>query len=167
MNKFKTLKTSFEDDYGLIQFNGVGEVYLATSSTPTLFGIESNEDSLAEFFSKFRIEGEDRNFDWKKDLPKEWELVEVQINIVNTEIEKKEKSWIEEWIENREEWEELSPSEAAVVISIIDIEKIEPFDVSFSLHLCETRYKIGDDIIRFIGEGEDNSSDIIEKLKKK
>jgi hypothetical protein len=68
MSKFKTLRTQFEDDFGLIQFNGVGEVYLATSSTPTLFGIESNEDSLAEFFSKFRIEGEDRNFDWKKDF---------------------------------------------------------------------------------------------------
>ncbi len=101
-------------------------------------------------------------------MPKDWELVEVEINIVKTEIKKKEKSWIKEWIENREEWEELSPSEAAIVISIIDIEKIEPFDVSSSLHVSETRYKIDDDIIRFIGAVSGNKSeDVIEKLKKK
>ena len=166
MNKFKTLRTQFENDYGLIQFNDSGEVYLATSSTPSLFGIESTEESLAEYFSKFRIEGEDRNFDWKKDLPEDWELVEVEIKIVETKT--KEESWVEKWIKNMEEWEELSPSEAAIVKSIIRIEKIKPFDVSNSFHVSESRYKIDDDIIRFIGAiGEDNSGDIIEKLKKK
>lgn len=82
MSKFKTLRTQFEDDYGLIEFNGSGEVYLATSSKPTLFGIESSEESLAEFFSKFRIEGENRNFDWKKDLPEDWKLITVEIKKV-------------------------------------------------------------------------------------
>lgn len=82
MSKFKTLRTQFDDDYGLIEFNESGEVYLATSYKPTLFGIESNEESLAEYFSKFRIEGEDRNFDWEKDLPEDWELVEVEIKEV-------------------------------------------------------------------------------------
>lgn len=165
MNKFKTLRTQFENDYGLIQFNDSGEVYLATSSTPSLFGIESNEESLAEYFSKFRIEWENRNFDWKKDLPEDWRLVEVEIKIVETKT--KEESWFEKWVKNLEEWEELSPSEAAIVISIIETEEIEPFDVSNSIHVSESRYKIDDDIIRFIGADSGNKSDdIIERLKK-
>lgn len=82
MNKFKTLRTQFEGDYGLIQFNDSGEVYLVTSSKPNLFGIESSEESLAEFFSKFRIEGENRTFDWKKDLPEDWKLITVEIKEV-------------------------------------------------------------------------------------
>lgn len=161
MSRFKTIKTQFGDDFGLIKFNESGELYLATSSTPILFGIETSEELLAEYFSKFRLEWEDRNFDWEKDFPSYWELVEVELNIINTK-----KSWIEEWIENREEWEELSLSEAATVISIIESDKLEPFDVSSSLHISESRYRVNDDIIRFIGAVSGNKSDdIIEKLK--
>lgn len=176
MSKFKTLRTQFEDDYGLIQFNFVDEVYLATSSTPILFGIESSEESLAEFFSKFRIEGEDRNFDWNKDIPEEWKLVTVEIseveeikplNIVSDYIKDMEDGIVSDYVKNMEQWEEMSESEQAIIKSIVEVEKIEPISTNSSFHIYEERYVVDGDTFRFISAISDTTGECeIEKLKK-
>lgn len=165
MNKFKAISTEFENDFGRIEINGIGEIYLGTSSMPELFGIESTEESLAEYFSKFKIEGEDRNFDWDKDFPKNWKLVEVEIKVID---KSSAFSFMEDYVNNLEEWEELSPSESAIVKSIVEVEEIEPFEIHTSFHVCESRYKIDDDIIRFIGAiGAKEEDYIFERLKNK
>lgn len=93
MSKFKVFKTSYEDDYGVLETitNGYGQkcVMVCTSSKPQLIGIDATEEFLAEYFSKYRIyiddedgEVEERNFDYQKDVPKDWELVEVEIKII-------------------------------------------------------------------------------------
>lgn len=164
MSKFKTLRTQFEDDYGLIEFNDSGEVYLATSSKPTLFGIESSEESLAELFSKFRIEGENRNFDWKKDLPEDWKLITVEIK----EIEEiTPLNIVSDYLKSLEQWEEMSESEQAVIKSIIEIEKIKPTSTSSSFHIYEERYIVDGETFRLTSAISDSSGECtIEKLKK-
>jgi hypothetical protein len=83
MVKFKAIKTEYDDDFGIIDFiHSDKELVIATSAMPQLFGVESTEEFLAEHWSKYKIYGEDRNFDWEKDFPKEWSLVEVEIKIL-------------------------------------------------------------------------------------
>lgn len=165
MSKFKSIITEFDDDFGRIEFNGNGEIFLATSSMPELFGIDSTEESLADYFSKFKMEGEDRNFEWDKDLPKGWKLVEVEIKVVDKfDVS----SFVENYINNLEEWEELTPQEAAIVESIVHNEEIEPFEINVSLHVSESKYKVDDDIIRFIGAiGDKRENYKLERLKNK
>lgn len=170
MSKFKVLKTEHEETFGVIEIitNGYGQscVMVCTSSKPHLFGIESTKEFLADYLSKYRIyrdeddeDQEERNFDWEKDIPKEWKLVEAEVKVVEEpKVDLSE-------VVGSEEWEELSDSESAIVKSIIEVEEIEPFDRSSSLHIWEDRYKIDDDTIRLIGAiGQKGSS--VERLKK-
>lgn len=162
MSKFKTLITQFEDDYGIINITESGEVYLGTSFMPVLFGIESSEESLAEFFYKFNIEGENRNFDWKKDLPENWKLITVEISEIE---EVKPLNIVSDYIKNLEQWVSISKSEQAVIKSIVEVEKIKP--TSTSTHIYEERYVVDGKIFRFISEISDHSGDCeIQKLNK-
>jgi len=164
MSRFKVFKTKYEDTFGFLEFmsgkDGESSIMICKSSKPQLFGIEYTEELLSSYFSKYRIYGErERNFDWNKDIPEDWELVEVEIKII-------EESKIDlSKIVSSEEWEELGDSESEFFRSIIEGEKIKPLELHSSFHVWEERYKIGDDIIRLIGAiGYDGSS--VEKLKK-
>lgn len=171
MSRFKVLKTEHEETFGILETitNGYGQscVMVCTSSKPQLLGIECDEKFLAEYFSKYRIyrdehddDQEERNFDWEKDIPKEWKLVEAEVRLIeepgDIDLTK---------IVSSEEWEELNESQSAIVRSIIEIEEIKPFENHSSLHIWEQRYKIDDDTIRLIGAiGSEDSS--VERLKK-
>jgi len=66
----KVIKTSNEDEYGVIEFHEDNKtVFIGTSSTSKLYGMVSTEEFLAEYYSQFDLEGENRKFDWKKDIP--------------------------------------------------------------------------------------------------
>jgi hypothetical protein len=87
MSRFKVFKTKYEKTFGVLEpfTNGYGEtsIMICTSSKPQLFGIDSDEESLKSYFSKYRIYGveEERKFDWDLDIPKDWKLVEAEIVI--------------------------------------------------------------------------------------
>ncbi len=164
MSRHKAIKTQHEDMYGVLEFFGKENSIMAcTSARPQLFGIESDEKSLSEYFSKYRKYAAERNFDWEKDFPKEWELVEVEINIVE---KPSISNFFLNYVKNLEVWEEVSPSEAEKITSIIRFEGIEPFDESSSLHVYETRYRVDGEVIRLIGAIGEDSGYSVERLKK-
>lgn len=86
MNRFKVFKTQHEGEFGVIEFlvgkDGESSILLCTSSKPQLFGTDSTEEQLSSYYSNFRMYGDrNRSLDWNKDIPEDWELVEVEILI--------------------------------------------------------------------------------------
>lgn len=160
MSKYKAIITGTKDTYGMLDIVD-NMVSLSTSGVPQLFYSDVDE----EYFSKFRTEGEGaKPFNFVRDTPENWRLVDVRISVVDKNNDDEISNFVKNYIENLEEWEELSESESKNINSVIEADEASPFDTRNSFHVWEERYKIDGDTIRLIGAiGQDGHS--IERLK--
>ena len=76
--KFKTLITS-TGEYGVIDTNIFDEIFVGTSSTPTLYGIDTTIEGLDNYFGHYIFEETEDNFSWNEHVPSDWKLIEIEI----------------------------------------------------------------------------------------
>lgn len=161
MSVFKTFYIE-PNWYGVINLYN-NELMIGTSSKPELYGSEVNEEFLREFFSKFRVLGLDRNFDWDLDVPKEWKLVDVEIKVI--ENIKKSSNFVDEWFSKFGEWKLIEGGEVEKIHSTIKDNDLEPIEKGNSLHVWEETYIIGEDSVRLIGAIGSKEFQIERKVK--
>lgn len=76
--KFKTLITS-TGEYGVIDTNIFDEIFVGTSSTPTLYGIDTTIEGLDNYFGNYIFEETEDNFSWNEHVPSDWKLIDIEI----------------------------------------------------------------------------------------
>jgi len=95
------------------------------------------------------------------------ELVDdLEIELEESEDESK-KRIMSEFVKNMETWTTLTDSEAAIIISKVENERLEPISISSSLHVFEERFNVdGDTFIFLTSIGGDEKDLTIQKLEK-
>jgi hypothetical protein len=159
---FKTLLVE-PNVFGVLSINN-GTILVGVSQRPELYGEEVTIEILSDYFSKFRVIGLDRNFDWSIDVPKDWKLVDVEVNVI--EVPKKSSSFVEEWFAKFGEWEKVGEEEGKELYLKIVTEAIEPFEENESLHVWEQKFHVGKDVVKLIGAIGSSEFEIEKMIKK-
>jgi hypothetical protein len=107
-------------------------------------------------------------FDYENELFLKIQGLEDEIDDLENFEEVEELSeGMKKFIMSLESWERLTDSEAAIIRSIVEVEKIEPISTGNSLHIYEERYMVDGELFRFTSAISDHSGNYdVEKLKK-
>jgi hypothetical protein len=78
-----TFKTLVNDlgEYCILDISLFQNVYTATSCLPRLYPSSATIELLKEQYSKFVFEDTQEPFDWDKDVPSDWKLIECKVKI--------------------------------------------------------------------------------------
>jgi hypothetical protein len=78
--KFKTIVTG-NGEYGVLEVTMMDTIYTSTSTTPTIFSHGITFDELKEYFTRWKVNNTDDNFNWETHVPEDWKFVDIEISI--------------------------------------------------------------------------------------
>jgi hypothetical protein len=77
---FKTLINN-SGEYGIIEVGLFEGLLIGTSQKPNLYAKEATIEDLKKYYSDFRVDPDEEQFDWETHIPKDWKLVTVEVKI--------------------------------------------------------------------------------------